>query len=72
MISGIVCPEAEPCRKVERRKGDHKKRRDETSMNTDFFFLLILKKKSVVKYSISVRFFSCKNLILSLWVKIML
>ncbi|KAM9662205.1 centromere protein C isoform 1-T3 [Morphnus guianensis] len=30
VISGIVCPEVEPYRKVERRKGDRKKRRDET------------------------------------------
>lgn len=48
MISGIVCPEPEPHRKIKRRKDGHKQRRDETStktnMNTDFF-LLILKKK---------------------------
>jgi len=37
VISGIVCPETEPHRKIIRRKGGHKQKRDETSMNTDFF-----------------------------------
>lgn len=38
MISGIVCPETEPHRKMKRRKGGREQKRDETSMNTDFFF----------------------------------
>ncbi|KAM6073464.1 centromere protein C isoform 2-T2 [Theristicus caerulescens] len=30
VISGIVCPETEPHRKIKRRKGGHKQKRDET------------------------------------------
>ncbi|NXE15223.1 CENPC protein, partial [Lophotis ruficrista] len=30
VISGIVCPEAEPHRKIKQRKGGHKQKRDET------------------------------------------
>ncbi|KAM9258838.1 LOW QUALITY PROTEIN: centromere protein C [Cariama cristata] len=30
MISGIVCPETEPYRRIKRRKGGHKQKRDET------------------------------------------
>lgn len=45
MISGIVCPETEPPRKIKSRKCGLKQKRDETSMSTDFSFDT-LKKKS--------------------------
>lgn len=45
MISGIVCPETKPDKKITQRKGGRKQKRSETGMNTDFISFDTLKKK---------------------------